>query len=73
MAKEEALLSRLRPGFDSLDKVVAAFGLQGVKEAPDDIAVLLVAKGSGTTTGTAVTGAAVTGANHATGAGNETR
>jgi serine phosphatase RsbU (regulator of sigma subunit) len=47
LAKEEALLDTLEPGYDSLDKVVAAFGLQGVKEAPDDIAVLLVSKGAG--------------------------
>lgn len=47
LAKEEALLAALQPGHDTLDKVVAAFGLQGVKEAPDDIAVLLVSKGAG--------------------------
>jgi serine phosphatase RsbU (regulator of sigma subunit) len=47
LAKEEQLLTTLKPGFDSLEKVVAAFGLQGVKEAPDDIAVLLVSKGAG--------------------------
>lgn len=46
LAKEEALLGKLKPGLDSLDKVVATFGLQGVKEAPDDIAVLLVSKGT---------------------------
>lgn len=50
LAKEEALLDTLKPGHDSLDKVVAAFGLQGVKEAPDDIAVLLVSKGAGDAT-----------------------
>lgn len=46
LAKEEALLDTLEPGYDTLEKVVAAFGLLGVKEAPDDIAVLLVSKGA---------------------------
>ncbi len=47
LSKEAALLGALQPGLDSMDKVVAAFGLQGMKEAPDDIAVLLISKGTG--------------------------
>ncbi len=46
LAKEERLLAALTPGFDSMDAVVDALGLQRVKEAPDDIAVLLVSKGA---------------------------
>ena len=44
LAKEEALLEILRGGFNNMDALVDALGLQGVKEAPDDIALLLIAK-----------------------------
>lgn len=47
LAKEERLLAALAPGFNSMEAVVDALGLQRVKEAPDDIAVLLVSKGTG--------------------------
>lgn len=47
LAKEERLLAALSPGFNSMDAVVDALGLQRVQEAPDDIAVLLVSKGAG--------------------------
>jgi serine phosphatase RsbU (regulator of sigma subunit) len=47
LAKEERLLADLAPGFNSMDAVVDSLGLQRVKEAPDDIAVLLVSKGAG--------------------------
>lgn len=43
--KENALLARLAEGFSSMDALIDALGLQSVKEAPDDIAVLLVSKG----------------------------
>ncbi|MDB6060449.1 MAG: transcriptional regulator [Verrucomicrobiaceae bacterium] len=45
LAKEKALLATLAEGFSSMDALIDALGLQGVKEAPDDIAVLLVSKG----------------------------
>jgi serine phosphatase RsbU (regulator of sigma subunit) len=45
LAKETALLATLAEGFSSMDALIDALGLQGVKEAPDDIAVLLVSKG----------------------------
>lgn len=47
LAKEERLLASLTPGFNGMDAVVDALGLQRVEEAPDDIAVLLVSKGTG--------------------------
>src|SRR5690606_2119580 len=43
--KEKVLLARLADGFGSMDALIDALGLQSVKEAPDDIAVLLVSKG----------------------------
>jgi serine phosphatase RsbU (regulator of sigma subunit) len=45
LAKETALLATLAEGFSSMDALIDTLGLQGVKEAPDDIAVLLVSKG----------------------------
>ena len=45
LAKEEALLNTVRDGYDSIDALVDALGLQGINEAPDDIALLLVSKG----------------------------
>ena len=44
VAKEAALLNTLRDGYGTMDALVAALGLQGVKDAPDDIALLLVSK-----------------------------
>ncbi len=44
LAKEEALLNTVRGGYDSMDALMDALGLHGVKEAPDDIALLLVSK-----------------------------
>lgn len=45
LAKEEALLNTLRSGYGTMDAVIDVLGLQGIKEAPDDIALLLVSKG----------------------------
>lgn len=45
LAKEQVLLDRLAEGFSSMDALIDALNLQGIKEAPDDIAVLLVSKG----------------------------
>ncbi|HEY3699255.1 MAG TPA: fused response regulator/phosphatase [Spongiibacteraceae bacterium] len=45
LVKEEQLLATLRGGLDNMDALIDALGLQSVKEAPDDIALLLVSKG----------------------------
>jgi phosphoserine phosphatase RsbU/P len=45
LAKEDALLNTARSGYDTMDALVDALGLQGIKDAPDDIAILLVSKG----------------------------
>ena len=45
LAKEKVLLERLAEGVISMDALTDALNLQGIKEAPDDIAVLLVSKG----------------------------
>lgn len=45
LAKEAALLATVTEGFSSMDALIGSLGLQTVKEAPDDIAVLLVSKG----------------------------
>jgi serine phosphatase RsbU (regulator of sigma subunit) len=47
LAKEAQLLATLSPGFDAVDAVVDTLGLPGVGDVPDDIAVLLVSKGTG--------------------------
>jgi serine phosphatase RsbU (regulator of sigma subunit) len=47
LAKEAQLLATLSPGFDAVDAVVDALGLPGAGDVPDDIAVLLVSKGTG--------------------------
>lgn len=45
LAKEAALLATVKEGYSSMDTLIGSLGLQAVKEAPDDIAVLLVSKG----------------------------
>jgi serine phosphatase RsbU (regulator of sigma subunit) len=45
LAKEQQLLTTLATGYNTMDGVVEALELQSVKDAPDDIAVLLVSKG----------------------------
>ncbi len=45
LAKEDALLRTARGGYGTMEALVDALGLQKVKEAPDDIALLLVSKG----------------------------
>lgn len=45
LAKEQLLLTKLAAGYSTINGVVEALELQGVKDAPDDIAVLLVSKG----------------------------
>jgi len=43
-AKEEKLLEVMSPKLKTMDSLVAALGLEGVKDAPDDIALLLITK-----------------------------
>ena len=43
-AKEEKLLAAMSPAVTTMDSLVAALGLEGVADAPDDIALLLITK-----------------------------
>lgn len=44
LAKEDTLLNTLRGGYNTMDALIDALGLQGIKDAPDDIALLLLSK-----------------------------
>jgi serine phosphatase RsbU (regulator of sigma subunit) len=43
-AKEDTLLAAMSPKLTTMDSLVAALGLEGVRDAPDDIALLLITK-----------------------------
>jgi serine phosphatase RsbU (regulator of sigma subunit) len=43
-AREEKLLAAMSPKLTTMDSLVAALGLDGVEDAPDDIALLLITK-----------------------------
>ncbi len=45
LAKEDTLLNIVSGGYDTMDALIDALGLRQVKDAPDDIALLLLSKG----------------------------